>query len=875
MKSVPPPNLFARMLAWPVLRWKATLFAAAVIALLSTWSITQLRPATTLEPLFAKNDPSSVALVRVLNDFRAIEDLLLLVTAPERKEAVSQGPVMEGEEGHRLLDFAARLKEVIESDVVAAAMVSRIEFRASEDIRRFIEQTVVPAGLFYLNDAEFEAFVRRLRPESMRGQMARNEAMLATPSPATGALAKVVLQDPLRLHEFLLDHFATVWSPIATPHRQRAFISPDGRHLLVRISGKRPASDMEFTRKLMATMRKCVESARAGGLQTEFAGAYAIADISAREIRHDMIVSVASSIAMLQILFLLAYRNVLSFVLAFLPVVAGIVTGFGVYSLLGAQLTPVNAVVGAMLAGLGIDYSIHVLSHWEDRRSRGALRGTGVATTLTLFRTMLAACATSIAGFAAIGVSSVPTLKDFALLGALGLLGTFVASITVLPALLTWVAGSQREAKHSLRARIEFEPLMRWIDARAKPLVLSAGCVLVGLSVFVASRPGGTIAFESDLRVMHPQPNPPLETQERISRVFPGIGGSFMVHLHATGPRELVELAHRVDARLRDSTLRSAGSCRVFGLASLLPDPAVVEKRLSQIEAIDPQLVIRDFQAALADSALSEEACRGYEEFLRGLLRPGLPPGIEALRAFPMLADAVLPMAATAAEGEAATQAITFVEFDRSQTTREERAEAIDAIRSTLKACDGATLTGLTVVGHDIEQAVRRDLKRLMLVAAILVLTSLLIEYRRIEDALLALLPTAFGFVSMLAAMRLTDTKLNTINLVALPLLAGIGVDYGVFLVSAAKRSSEEAGARALISAFAPNCHAIVMCSLTTILGFGSLLTTKTPAIQSLGLAMSAAVGGGLAGTLFLLAPLLMLFDRRRANSPRSLERKD
>jgi predicted RND superfamily exporter protein len=168
----------------------------------------------------------------------------------------------------------------------------------------------------------------------------------------------------------------------------------------------------------------------------------------------------------------------------------------------------------------------------------------------------------------------------------------------------------------------------------------------------------------------------------------------------------------------------------------------------------------------------------------------------------------------------------------------------------------GATLTGLSVLAHNTERTIRHDLPRLILIAVLIVAAYLALHFRNLTSALLALVPTVFGLAALLAFMRLTDQKLNMINLAALPLLIGVDVDYGIFLVHLARshHARSDLGPRSL----SPATTAVILCALSTILGFGSLVTTSVPAVRSLGIAMAFGVSSCLAGALFLLVPLLL-----------------
>ena len=85
------------------------------------------------------------------------------------------------------------------------------------------------------------------------------------------------------------------------------------------------------------------------------------------------------------------------------------------------------------------------------------------------------------------------------------------------------------------------------------------------------------------------------------------------------------------------------------------------------------------------------------------------------------------------------------------------------------------------------EQAVGVELPRLLWIAMALVAGYLLVHFRNIRWMALSLLPAAFGFLTLAALVRIAGIRLNLMNLISLPLLIGIDVDYGIYLVSLAR----------------------------------------------------------------------------------------
>ena len=465
---------------WPARHPGLALGFAFVAALLAAVSTSRLRPDTSFQSLFSPNDPAANALNRVLNHFPAAEEMLVLAT--------TRGTAPKPEQ---LIEFADRLKQKIDRDPQTSKLIAAIHYRADARTRDFVTKVIVPNGLFYLSDSEFHAATRRLTKPEMTGQFQRNEAMLAAPGPAAGALAKALLQDPLRLHEFIEQRLMAS-RPFKTYENSDAFMSEDGRSLLIRISGAKPPSDMEFCRQITAGISTLAQNVNTDHLALEFSGAYPIAAQSERAIRGDSIASVIGSVACLAGLFMLTFRRSFRLIaVTFTPVALGVLYGFGIYALFSRNVTPLTGVIGAVLAGVGIDYSVFYLVHYLERRTAGASPADAADATLhTIGGALVAAWVTSVVGFIAIVFASIRALRDFSIVGSLGLAGALFGAVFILPALLVLMDrwGSRllnmtrataarasspchddiKNRNDSSPFRVSIRPLLRWIDHHAR-----------------------------------------------------------------------------------------------------------------------------------------------------------------------------------------------------------------------------------------------------------------------------------------------------------------------------------------------------------------------------------------------------------------------
>ncbi len=843
-----------KLVCWPIATPAAALLVALLVCALAAVGVSRLRPEPSLDGMFANDNPASHALLRVLHHFSAAEEMLLLVSQPAAtSESSSPSP-----EPQRLLAFAERLESAVRASADVSAMCPAMSYRVDPETRRFFEKELVPAGLFYLSNDAVAAARERLTPQGMAQQIARNESLMAVPGPAAQVLAKISLQDPLRLHEFILDRLVGQ-KPFQTYQNSEAFLSADGRNLLIRLGGARPPSEIEFSKAFTAAITLLAAKVNTDNLDLQFAGAYPIATESERAIRRDMSASITGSVVFLQLLFLLMYRKPLRlFLLAFAPVAMGVLLAFGASSIFQSTLTPITGVIGAILAGLAIDYSVYLISDYEAHRKRGltpqdAARETVLAVTPALF----AAWFTSLIGFVAIGWSSVPAIRDFAWLGSMGLSGAFFCALMLLPATLALV--DRRKTTETARRpqmRLRTLPLLMLIARYRWWLVATSVLVLLGSGLVLALSPEGPLPIEQDMTVLHPRPNPALEAQQQIGKRFGTSPDSLLLYLKADSPETLVTLAHAARQRLSNPQVRREGGISgSFGLADLLPDPQVVPKRLDALRSLDAAKVVSDFRAAINASAFDPEAYHGYAEFLQTLLTRQSPPTMTSLLDYPSLARNLLPANAIATHTPP-TESIMLVFVKKSLDQQADRRAAIESVRGAVADLPGATLTGISVIAYDTEGIIHRDLPRLIGFAGLAVVLYLLIHFRRVGATCLAILPMAASLLVLLAVARLTDHRLNMVNLIAAPLLIGIDVDYGIFLVSLGV-SCAGMTRRQLAERIDSGCYAVLVCAGSALLGFGSLYFTSVPAIQSLGFAVGVGIAASLGFTLLFRLPLL------------------
>ena len=130
------------------------------------------------------------------------------------------------------------------------------------------------------------------------------------------------------------------------------------------------------------------------------------------------------------------------------------------------------------------------------------------------------------------------------------------------------------------------------------------------------------------------------------------------------------------------------------------------------------------------------------------------------------------------------------------------------------------------------------------------------VDFRNLRHAALALMPPLGGAAMMFGILALLGVNLNPANLIVLPLLLGIGVDNGVHVVHDYRRQQGQ---------YQPSpsmLNAVVLTSLTTIIGFGSLMVAAHRGLFSLGLVLAVGVACSLFVAVVPLTAILTLIAR-------------
>jgi uncharacterized protein len=600
------------------------------------------------------------------------------------------------------------------------------------------------------------------------------------------------------------------------------------------------------------------------GVTVRVTGPVAMSDAEFTTLAHGVGFSTALSVGLLCLWLMLALRSLRLFIAVLITVIVGLVAcGTFAIGVVG-PFNPISIAFAVLFVGIAIDFSIQFSVRYRDERFRAddfvkALRSTasGIGGPLGV-----AALATSVGFF-----SFVPTnytgVSELGEIAGVGMVLALALNLTLLPALLTILRpkGERRPVGFARAA-----PLDRFLVVHRRPVLAVTALVALGCLALVPQ-------LDFDFNPLHLQ-NPreeavstlfdlmsdPTTTPYTIDVLVPSVakGAELAARL-----KQLPEVAQVVTAESYVPTDHEDKIAILQDLAQLLgptltpaqveppPTPQEVTAVIATCAADIKQLAGHGSQSAAAlAQALDDVLARGAAAL--PALAANVAPNIEnrlddlrlSLQAQPVTLDslpATLKRNWIAPDGRARLEVFPKGDARNNEVLRRFTAAVWKIVPDA---------TGSPVIIQETAYTVTQAfvLAGILALAAISLLLAVVL--RRLWEVLLVLMPLMMAGLLTLATSVLGNLPLNFANIIALPLLLGVGVAFDIYFVMRWR-----AGQRDLLES--STARAILFSALTTGTAFGSLALSSHPGTAEMGKLLMLSLFYTLICTFFVLPALL------------------
>ena len=619
--------------------------------------------------------------------------------------------------------------------------------------------------------------------------------------------------------------------------------------------------EIEQTRTLLAAVAGAVERVKAegfedSGIRVDLGGE--LMDIKEEQEALTRAVAWATVITVGLVLFAiwLFFRRIRAIPILGLALVPPLMMTFAVAEVAVDFLNASSAFLSSIVLGNGINPNVIWLARFfESRREGRTLMEAVVDTHRTTWAATLTASLAAGLAYVSLIITDFRGFRDFGVIGGAGMAFCWVGAFLMLPALLSLVERWRPMPVEEL-TRSRGGGYGVWFAravTRAPRLVVIASGVAALASfglVYLAIRGN---PMEYDFRNLQSQRPPESRTQwvnDRQGEIVDETTTGSAVAILVDSPEDVPHVRSQLEKYREETSSTAFGAIRTVW--DLLP-----KDQAYKIEVLEE---LADLVPKLKKHADAEDRKRLEEN------RP--PDEIEVLEPGDLPED----IARYFSESDGSLGKILFLEHHKSRNNWDGAymVEWAAAARSVRMLEGGRpAVAGQPPVFADLLDAIFVDGPRAVLAAFVATCALLLVTFRRWAYRLHTIGALLLGILWMAGLMALAGVKLNFLNFVAFPITFGNGVDYGVNVM---RRYVQEVAARggdrlaSIRSAVEGTGGAVVLCSLTTIIGYISLYTSSNRSLNSFGAAMAISeVTCVVAGVLTLPAVLVLVARRGRS----------
>jgi predicted RND superfamily exporter protein len=579
-------------------------------------------------------------------------------------------------------------------------------------------------------------------------------------------------------------------------------------------------------------------------------GRNAFVDQISRSMRFDIVSTLLGSVILVSVVFFIGFRRFLPLVALMHVLLLCCVMAVAAGGLIFHELNLITIGLCSILVGLGVDFGMLLYGSYQSQRNAGVEHEEAIARSLRqLGEGIIIGALTTAAAFVSFVLSG---CEAFEQLGTLIAIGILIASVLMMTVFYACISRRRPPEEHDML----FEWGKRYVATvfrNPKPVLMASSIFLLALCG-IAIAPVGRLRMEADPKTLEPQcdANEALHT---IQASFPGAKEPLLVLVDAND----AETCHDEWAKIQKqwSALVAAGKIKSFlSPAPFVLSPNTARENLKQLGGVD--------LAAARDSYSKALAAEGFNA-----TDPAFQNVVKMIDALQAARDAgvpqtnwraILPPSSSwwfvldnffARNSFLGAAHVTPLEHIRNEEQKEALHDELTVPGVSMH------ITGWTYVLADLIPWAQHKLVLLSVVMISFNIILLAFLYRRPEPLLILMFSLALSVGAMIACLKVFGFALNLFNVLAFPLVLGVGVDYGIYILLAMRQPGDKE------YAFATIIKPVILAGLTAVAGFGSLAIAHNPALRGLGAVSAIGIACCLFSTIFFILPAYLIRLKR------------
>ena len=512
-----------------------------------------------------------------------------------------------------------------------------------------------------------------------------------------------------------------------------------------------------------------------------------------------------------------------------IPLVIGILWTIGLAGFIIHRLNIITAMYMVVLLGLGIDYAIHLLTAFVQERDEGAHFEDAVVGALGKSGSgIIIGALTSAAAFFMLMTAKTEMVSELGIVAGLGILSELSAMLMLIPPILSF--RNYRKEKKGKQERAIFKKVSFSAHAASglgrilvkSPLLIAVVmvCVVTGFAFY-----SGKVSIETNIMNMEAKGLESIRLQNEMTKEF------------GMAPDGLSVIEDNLsDVKVLSRKLEKLSSVkRVESIAPYVVTDEEWKERLPEIKKL---------KALLKDEGKTDNVIN--KELREQLLKMASEEKVDINMVPASIRDSYV-----SADGDRFLLSIIPTKNPWDGEFRKIFTSQIETV--TPKA------TGMILAGDQLSNMAKADGLHSSIAAVIAIFIILLMDFKNLKLASVTLIPLAASFLVLFGIMGIFNIKFDFINIIAVPLLIGIGIDDAVHINHRYLLEGNGSMARVI----GKTGTALLLTSLTTIIGFASFIPSPMRAMKSTGIVLSLAMAIAFINSVLLHPAVLVIMAEK------------
>lgn len=827
MPTIPSQPGWAEKIADTVVARRSAVIASAfaIAAVCATLLATHLDLDSEILNLLPAHTPSVEALKEFSRDFSQSRELTVAILARSPDEDPEP--------------FAEHFAQTLRTKRWALRVYDRPPHESPDGAKDI--PALGAALLLNAPDDTFAEVLAALSPDHLRARANRLKAEWEAGSPRALAQAEF---DPLGILSAAIGPAAESLSGGAA----QPLTSPDGRMRLLFVltdqSDEGPAACKAMMQNVHAAREEAIASWSGPHPEVLVTGRTPYVAEMSSGMEHDITWTLAGSILLVGAVFYIHFRRLGPLFLITQILLLACLVAITLGALIFRPLNGITVGLCSILVGLGMDFGVVLYGGYLTRRNEGMSHRDAIAANLRFLGPGVAFGAlTTAAGFLVLLASG---CAGFAQLGALIAAGILFAAIGTATVMFACLKDRPPPPPHDALSRAMLA-LVHGLAARRHP-VLFTSLAAFALLAFSLALPFGHLRIEANPRSLEPKGSEAGRALRTIQQMMTNSPSDPVLAFVRT-PEGLsaTDAWARADSAWRP--LLSSGELRsAVTPGALVLDPARMAARSEQIRLLaEPARTA--WRDATAAAGFAPDAFPAADSLFNALASP---PHTRWQTFLPL--ESPWRFVVDRLFSTRTGQAVAYLSPARKIASRQDADRLRDLLTVPGERVD---LTGWSFTIADLIPWAKNRVASLTGWMLAINVALLLILYRKPGPLFLLIGAIGLALSATLATLKVFHVPLNLFNVLAFPLVLGVVVDYGIYVLIAARAPGNRAKNIAEI------LKPISLSALTSIAGFGSLCLSWNPSLSTLGAVCAIGIAWGLLAAILIVVPVHLREDAR------------